>query len=193
MELDFETVRALSSPTRIRILNEVLEKDTTTTDISNSLGKTKSTVSSHLSKLNEAGLVEKDQKDGRRRVIYRPTTKAEDIIEGKERTVRFSLGSSAVSALAGVAIGYQGLKSFFSVKTAYAADKAQAQSANTMTVMENAPKADSAGQAAGSMAESTGLLQFSSEVMLFLGVGLLTLSVLTFLYGFTLRKLSSKE
>ncbi|MFB6145649.1 MAG: winged helix-turn-helix domain-containing protein [Candidatus Nanohaloarchaea archaeon] len=181
MELDFETVRALSSPTRIKILGEVLEKETTTTDISKSLGKTKSTVSSHLSKLNEAGLVEKDEKDGRRRVIYRPTSKARDIIKGKERTVKFSIGSSALSGLAGVVIGYQGLKEIFLTRSA------QDSTMNAMSMTaESAPKA-------AHTAQNSNLVQLSSEVMLFIGVGLLFVSATVFMYGYTVKRLSESD
>jgi len=75
MEINFNTVKALSSPTRVKILDQILDKESTPTQISNELDKSKSTISSHLSTLQNADLIEKDSKEGRRRVTYSPTKK----------------------------------------------------------------------------------------------------------------------
>lgn len=104
MELDFETVKALSSPTRLRILKEVLERPVTPTQVSEKVGRTKSTVSTHLSKLWEAGLVERDEKKGRRRVVYTPTSKAKTISKGRSRKVDFTILSSSVLSATGIGI-----------------------------------------------------------------------------------------
>lgn len=102
--MDFKTVKALSSPTRIRILNCVLEKEQTPTEISNKINKSKSTVASHLEKLSKSGLIIKDQEKGRKRVLYKPTEKAEHIVKGKEKKVTFTLTSSIISMLAGIGL-----------------------------------------------------------------------------------------
>lgn len=102
MELDYTAIKALSSPTRIKILHKLLEKRATPTQLSEKTGKSKSTVSSHLSILEDAGLVEKDKREGRRRVTYTPTRKAKAIVEGRERTVRFSVASSVLSVVIGL-------------------------------------------------------------------------------------------
>jgi len=99
MELDFSTIKALSSPTRITILDRLLENEATPTTLSEDLDKSKSTIASHLSILVDAGLVEKDEKEGRRRVVYSPTPKAAAIVKGRERRIRFSVSSAIVSAL----------------------------------------------------------------------------------------------
>jgi DNA-binding transcriptional ArsR family regulator len=104
MDLDFETIRALSSPTRIKILSGAMDSEATTTSLSRDVGKSKSTISSHLEKLVESGLLEKDQEEGRKRVVYRPTKKAEAILKGKQREVRFSVASSAITGLAGLGL-----------------------------------------------------------------------------------------
>lgn len=104
MDLDFETIRALSSPTRLRILSGTMESEATTTSLSRDVDKSKSTVSSHLEKLVESGLVEKEEIEGRKRVVYKPTKKAEAILKGKQREVRFSVASSAVTGLAGIGL-----------------------------------------------------------------------------------------
>lgn len=109
MNLDFKTVRALSSPTRIKILRESLETEATTTHLSKKVGKSKSTVSSHLEKLVEAKLLEKDKKKGRKRVVYRPTKKSKAIVEGRTKKVKFSIASSAITALTGLALVWPSL------------------------------------------------------------------------------------
>lgn len=110
MELDFKTVKALSSPTRIKIINCILEKERTPTNISNEIGKTKSTVSNHIDKLLESELVVKDEEEGRKRVVYQPTNKARNIVKGKEKKVRFTLASSALSLLGGLGFLWTGLR-----------------------------------------------------------------------------------
>jgi DNA-binding transcriptional ArsR family regulator len=104
MDLDFETIRALSSPTRIKILSGTMDSEATPTSLSREVGKSKSTVSSHLEKLVDSGLVEKEEEEGRKRVVYRPTKKAEAILKGKRREVRFSVASSAITGLAGIGL-----------------------------------------------------------------------------------------
>lgn len=179
MELDFRTVRALSSPTRLEILSELMEGESTTTNLSNALGKSKSTVSSHLEKLLEAGLVEKDQVDGRRRVIYRPTDRSRDIVKGKEKRVKFSLAGSAVSGVAGI-----GLLSLVGRSSMVSED--EADSAEGPEAFDAAPSAeDSVGTET-----SVELLQSNPELLAAAG-GLLILVALTvLLYGLVLKKLS---
>lgn len=104
MELDYPAIKALSSPTRIKILHRLLEKEATPTRLSEQLGKSKSTIVSHLTVLEDANLVDKDKEEGRRRVTYAPTRKARAIVEGRERTVKFSVVSSVLSAAIGAGI-----------------------------------------------------------------------------------------
>ncbi len=180
MELDFDAVKALSSPTRIRILNSVMEKDATPTGISDKVGKSKSTVSSHLTKLHEAGLVEKDEEDGRKRVVYRPTKKAETIVNGKERKVKFSLTGSAISGLAAVGIGAYSLNQI-------GKQKAQEEAVTAMNAMDQMGAMDAA-KAPKAAAES-GLV--SADLFLFLALGLFGISFISFVYGYTMRKLGN--
>ncbi|MBC5792685.1 MAG: ArsR family transcriptional regulator [Nanohaloarchaea archaeon] len=178
MELDFNAVKALSSPTRIRILNSVMEKDATPTSISNEIGKSKSTVSSHLTKLHEAELVEKDEKDGRKRVVYKPTRKAETIVNGKERKVKFSLTGSAISGIAALGIGTYSF-------TQLGKQKAQEEAASAMTTMNQMGAMDTAEKA--QKASESGLV--SADLFLFLALGLFGISMVSFVYGYTMRKL----
>lgn len=103
MDLDHRVIRALAVPTRVDILNALDETGATPTDVSDRVGKSKSTVVSHLAVLEEAGLVEKDVEDGRRRVLYRPTDTARAIVEGRTRTVTFSVLGTVLAAGLGLA------------------------------------------------------------------------------------------
>jgi DNA-binding transcriptional ArsR family regulator len=178
MELDFKAVKALSSPTRVKILHQVLEKESTTTQLSNNLDKSKSTISSHLTTLHKAGLVEKDEKEGRKRVSYSPTRKAKAIVEGKERKVRFTIASSALSMMVAlVAIG-SGARELFTENY-----MTQDQSMGAMTMAQES--ADTAAQEAPST-----LMNLSPEILLFAGVGLLGFSAAGVLYAFLINRLS---
>lgn len=174
MKLDFKTVRALSSPTRIRILDEVMKGESTPTTLSSDLDRTKSTVSSHLEKLIDAGLVEKDSEEGRKRVVYMPTQKAEAIVSGREKKVKFSITSSALS-LAGAAavMNYQEI-------IPGGASYTSGESVNTMAIQS----ADAATEAAS----SPELLDPS--IIKFTGIGLLMLSAGFFLYGLVMSRFS---
>ncbi|MFB6200229.1 MAG: ArsR/SmtB family transcription factor [Candidatus Nanohaloarchaea archaeon] len=176
MELDFKSVKALSSPTRIKILNQVLEKEATPTRISQEIGKSKSTVASHLEKLQKAGLVEKDEEKGRKRVTYSPTRKTRAILNGKERKVKFTLASSIVSMFAGASLGFISLKELAG-KASYQA------SPSSMTALDTAtPEAGEASQQL-----------FGPEILLILGTALITLSVIGFVSGYTFNKLNQPK
>lgn len=170
MELDFKTVKALSSPTRIKILRHVLEKEYTPTDLSNDLGKSKSTISSHLDTLVSSGLVEKDSEEGRKRVVYHPTRKAKAIVQEKEKKVKFSIVSSTVTGLVG--LGFLGSTFIEAPKQKmrdYTADQGPGMMAQSM---ESAPKA--AEKASGGNPE---------QIFFFLGLGFLTISISAIIYG----------
>jgi DNA-binding transcriptional ArsR family regulator len=200
MELDYKSVKALSSPTRLKILRKVLEKERTTTQLSEDLEKSKSTISSHLKDLTQAGLLEKDKKDGRRRVVYRPTRKADAIVNGKERKVKFSIASSVFTAAGGTVLIWKDLAKKASNKAYEAAPKASESldsggndTMGTFGAMDagNATReaANQTAQSAAETAPGTGLEQF----FLFAGVGLLTISASTLVYGLALNHLTSFE
>lgn len=183
MDLDFKTVRALSSPTRIRILDQVLEREATPTSLADDLDMSKSTISSHLDTLMDAKLVEKDAEEGRRRVVYNPTDRARDIVNGREKKVRFSLTSSIVSGIAGAALlGYSQLG--FMMSTASKGAKLQSESgagtlsADSMNVAESGARA---AEGSGVVDPATAVLGVS---LLFLGI-----SVSGLVYGLVMSRL----
>ena len=167
MNLDFETIRALSSPTRIRILSQSLKSEATTTQLSREIDKSKSTVSSHLETLVDSGLLEKDEEEGRKRVVYRPTEKAEAIVNGKQKKVRFSIVSSAVSALIGVAL-------FFPARTV------QEQERSGPGVMMNEAVENEASEVV------------YSEPLLLASLMFFIIAVSGLLYGLVLRRLPER-
>ncbi|MEW6329056.1 MAG: VIT domain-containing protein [Candidatus Micrarchaeota archaeon] len=75
-----ETYKALSSSTRLGILSELQEGDRTPTDLSARLRKSKATIVEHLDKLVDARMVEKVERDGRKWVFYKLTSKGKSAI-----------------------------------------------------------------------------------------------------------------
>lgn len=172
MELDFRSVKALSSPTRIRILRELLDQEVTPTDLSERVGRSKSTVTAQLDTLKKAGLVEKDKQEGRRRVIYRPTAKAKAIVKGRERKVRFSLVSSALSGIFGAAV---------LVNELLIGAEEQARTADFDVMTESLQSGGGGAETVAGASPDTALL--------ILGGVLLAATVLLLLYGLLIKNL----
>lgn len=200
MELDFKSIRALSSPTRLKILRKVLDTESTTTQLSDELDKSKSTISSHLKELTEAGLLEKDKKEGRRRVVYRPTKKADAIVQGKERKVKFSVASSVFSAAGGAFLIWKDLKLKASQGAAEAAPRAADSlgsggngSMGTFSTMDAPNATDQAVNATKDGAEALIQVGGVEQFFLFAGLGLLGISASTLIYGLALRHLSPEK
>lgn len=168
MELDFKTIKALSSPTRIKILRLVLQGDYSPTEISSEIGRSKSTVASHLEHLQDAELVEKDSEEGRRRVLYSSTRKAETIVQGKERKVKFSIASSAITGLAGLGL----------------------------IASQKLPVSSSSGSESGTIgtmeatrtASETGITWLPDSVM-YIGIFLIVVSLVLISYGLAMKRL----
>ena len=175
MELNFDTVKALSSRTRIRILNEALANESTPTDLSKAVGRSKSTVSSHLEKLQEADLLEKEEVEGRRRVIYRPTDKTKAIINGRNRKVKFSILSSVSTAWIGAGLGLKAFRELSAPEPETGGGQL-----GTMAL-------DKGTEAAGSSSDMMGSL--GTEALLFVGLGFLSVSVAGLFYGFVFSRL----
>ena len=188
MDLDYKSVKALSSPTRLEILKMVLDEEATTTKISDELDKSKSTISSHLDVLTDSGLLEKDEEEGRRRVVYRPTSKAEAIANGRERKVKFSVVSSALTALTGsILVASSFTKRLTSNATDYSASSQE--SAGAMTAMDApAPETEQAST------KSVELLQnLPEDTLIYAGIFLLLASGAGLIYAYVHRSLGNNE
>lgn len=173
MDLDFKSVKALASSTRLEILNNVLEEEATTTGISDKLDKSKSTVSDHLKVLVDAGLVEKDEEEGRRRVIYSPTDKACAIVKGRERKVKFSVVSTALTSITGLVL----------LGRTFVPSKPQERlaSADSQMMMQDATETASNAAASG--------LSPAEMAVVVIGFGLLVTSALLLSYTYLMKKI----
>lgn len=107
VELDFSSIRALSSRTRIRILRELMRERMTPSGLSERLDASTSDVVLHLETLANAELVEEQPGEGFN-TVYAPTQKAASIVDNSTTQVTFSIGSSAIAGLAGLAAIGQG-------------------------------------------------------------------------------------
>lgn len=98
-ELDQQTLKALSADTRKALLQELGDHGKTPTYLAEQVGKHPSTVVEHLDTLREAGLVAKDEQEGRKRVTYTLTKKGKRLTSSRGSTV--VLAASAVTAVTG--------------------------------------------------------------------------------------------
>lgn len=193
MDLDFKSVKALASPTRLEILNECFEGEATTTKISNNLNKSKSTVSNHLKKLTDSGLLEKDEVEGRKRVVYKPTSKAEAIVKGREEKVRFSVISTAFTSLAGVVfLSLSAFTRFSSESSIFEQDSAEPLQREA-TEDDMGLMMDEATQETVNQTASEGLVSSFASLeyfFLFIALGMFSLSTISILYGYFVNRIT---
>ena len=78
--LDINAFKALASDTRLDILRTLDGKKMSLKDISNATNLNKATLHEHLSKLNEAGLVKKKEREGHKWVYYKLSWKGESLL-----------------------------------------------------------------------------------------------------------------
>ena len=71
LTLDMNTFKALASDTRLDILKALDGKKLSLKDISRITNLNKATLHEHLTKLNEAGLVKKKEREGHKWVYYK--------------------------------------------------------------------------------------------------------------------------
>lgn len=191
MDLDYKSVKALASPTRLEILRKVLNEEATTTKLSEDLEKSKSTVSSHLKVLTESGLLEKDEEEGRRRVVYKATGKAKAIAENRERKVKFSVMSSALTAFGAVYFISNGLTSTLGY-TSGTRSQLEEESAGAMGAMDAGPgtmtaeTGETVNQTAQNTAEGIQILQKVPEINIetVLGIILVLTTLTALIYAF---------
>lgn len=93
LTLDMATFKALASDTRLDILKALDGKRMALKDICKATKLNKATLHEHLSKLNEAGLVKKKEREGHKWVFYKLTWKGECLLhpENTRIVVLFSV------------------------------------------------------------------------------------------------------
>jgi DNA-binding transcriptional ArsR family regulator len=91
--LDRDMFKALASETRLDILRTLDGKKLGLNEISNKIHLNKATLYEHLSKLNEAGLVKRKEREGHKWVYYKLTWKGESLLhpENTRIVVMFSV------------------------------------------------------------------------------------------------------
>lgn len=173
MELDFQSVQALASPTRATMLRAILDGEQTTTTLSDHLGKAKSTVVNHLETLRSADLIERDDVEGRKRVVYRPTKKAKALSQPHTKHVKLSFLTSLLTGITGATLfygSYSQRSTQYTMETTGRTAQAQAADAATRTATSS-----------------------PNTVFLITATALLITAFATLWYGFILRRLQSKE
>jgi DNA-binding transcriptional ArsR family regulator len=99
LTLDRETFKALSADTRIDILKRLQAHKLTLTDLSQQMGMSPSTVSEHLERLVEVGLILQEDK-GMKWKYYRLTDKGRNILSPQETKVWILLGTTLLMLMA---------------------------------------------------------------------------------------------
>lgn len=112
IQLDKETIAALSVESRIAILKSLSERQKTPTELATELNFSKSTVHKHLQKLVTAELVERVERDNKW-IYYRLTRKGKIIVSNSTIKVVFLFTMSFLTlfgALYGIFLYVAGIK-----------------------------------------------------------------------------------
>ena len=101
VELDKSSFKALASDTRIEIIKYLNKNNMRVTDLSEKMQLSKPTLIEHLKKLEESGLIDKENR-GEKWVYYRLTDKSRNILEPKsDIRVKILLATSIVAFISG--------------------------------------------------------------------------------------------
>ena len=100
--LDMGTFKALASDTRLDILRALDGKKLSLKDISKATKLNKATLHEHLSKLNEAGLVKRKEREGHKWVYYRLSWKGESLLHPENTRIVVLFSATFVALAAGV-------------------------------------------------------------------------------------------
>lgn len=117
--IDVEIFKALSSETRLNILRKLHNNRMNVTELSSSVGIKKSTLLSHLEKLQENGLVNRYKRDGRKWVYYELTDKGLHLVDPKDKKYLIIVSLTIITFFSGLAslihffIGFINSESYF--------------------------------------------------------------------------------
>ena len=100
--LDRETFKALASDTRLDILRVLDGKRMSLKDICTATKLNKATLHEHLSKLNEAGLIKKKEREGHKWVYYKLTWKGEGLLHPENTKIVIMFSATFISLLLAV-------------------------------------------------------------------------------------------
>ncbi|KYK27846.1 hypothetical protein AYK20_01815 [Thermoplasmatales archaeon SG8-52-1] len=96
------TFKALASDTRLDILKALDGKKLSLKDISRITNLNKATLHEHLTKLNEAGLVKKKEREGHKWVYYKLTWKGEGLLHPENTRIVVMFSATFISLLVAV-------------------------------------------------------------------------------------------
>ncbi len=100
--LDMSTFKALASDTRLDILRTLDGKKMGLKDISQATKLNKATLHEHLTKLNEAGLVKRKEREGHKWVYYKLTWKGECLLHPENTRIVVLFSATFVALAAGI-------------------------------------------------------------------------------------------
>lgn len=100
--LDMDTFKALASDTRLDILRALDGKKMGLKDISKATDLNKATLHEHLSKLHEAGLVKKKEREGHKWVYYKLSWKGECLLHPENTRIVVLFSATFISLFFGI-------------------------------------------------------------------------------------------
>ena len=100
--LDINAFKALASDTRLDILRTLDGKKMSLKDISNATSLNKATLHEHLSKLNEAGLIKKKEREGHKWVYYKLSWKGESLLHPENTKIVVLFATTFIALWAGI-------------------------------------------------------------------------------------------
>jgi DNA-binding transcriptional ArsR family regulator len=100
--LDRETFKALASDTRLDILKALDGKNLGLNEIAKVSNLNKATLHEHLTKLNEAGLIKRTERDGHKWVYYKLTWKGESLLHPENTKIVVLFATTFVALWVGV-------------------------------------------------------------------------------------------
>ena len=100
--LDINAFKALASDTRLDILRALDGKKMSLKDISNATNLNKATLHEHLSKLNEAGLIKKREREGHKWVYYKLSWKGESLLHPENTKIVVLFATTFIALCVGI-------------------------------------------------------------------------------------------
>lgn len=100
--LDMNAFKALASDTRLDILRTLDGKKMGLKDISQATKLNKATLHEHLTKLNEAGLVKRKEREGHKWVYYKLTWKGECLLHPENTRIVVLFSATFIALAAGI-------------------------------------------------------------------------------------------
>ena len=108
--LDMNTFKALASDTRLDILRALDGNKMGLKDISQKTKLNKATLHEHLTKLTEAGLVKKKEREGHKWVYYKLTWKGEGLLHPENSRIVVLFTTTFISLFFGIVFLFQFIK-----------------------------------------------------------------------------------